>query len=1117
VCQRLGHKRAETEHIGISLLSDRSIACSMVSATGTDPKALRNGFEVFAASQPKKFPMEFGNEPPQLGDSLLALLRKASDHRRHLNDELLSEKHVMLALIDDVRVGQRLMHRFKIDAASLHLATGYAPNPNRAMPRSEPPPVATPRSASPRADPTSTPPPSKPPAMTYTLDRYSRDLTADAREGRLDPVVGRDDEVRRAMTVLSRRTKNNPILIGQPGVGKTAIVEGLAQLIVNGDVPESLQGRRVVALDMGALVAGAKMRGEFEERLKAVLHEVEDAEGEIVLFIDEIHVVIGAGKVDGAMDAGNLFKPALARGQLRCIGATTLDEYTKYIEKDAAFERRFQQVVVEQPTVDATVGILRGLKERYEKHHGVNIADSALVAAAALSDRYITNRFLPDKAIDLIDEAAARLKMDSTSRPQELDEVCRLLKNAQMERTSLADEAEENPSARERLVALDADVEELKGRRDALTSEWEEEKSRLEDEEESRDEDDVRPRLTVDKADVAAVVTQWTGIPTDRMLSAEAEKLLLLPTALEARVKGQPAAVGAVADAIMCSRSGLADLSRPLASFLFLGPTGVGKTELAKALAYSLFDDGDAMIRIDMSEYMTAESVSRLLGAPPGYVGYEEGGQLTEAVRRRPYSVVLFDEMDKAHPEVFNVLLQVLDDGRATDGHGRTVNFKNTIIILTSNVGADVILEAGGEPSRADETRTRVIDALRTRYRPEFLNRLDEMVIFNPLGLEELRAITRIQLAALQERLAARRISLRVSDEALDVLTASGHSPEYGARPLKRVVHRQLKTPLAHALVSQTVADGDTVEFVADPLSGELTMHVVAKEAPVDTEEQLEDSASEDLQATADEESPQEVEDVEEVVGAADVDTEVSAVEESVEDFEDVVAANDFTEAADEEFVEEATEEFQEVVAADDFTDAADEELQEEASEHWEEVVAAADEDLRDEALEDFQEVVAEDLEEVVAEDLTDSADETLQEDDASEESMELVAEDVADADDEDLTNAAAEELQEFAAEDLTDAPADDLEDAQASQSASTIAESDGVELVTDPVTGKLTMEVPRTVDGEGESAEIPKLQKKEDAKPSVTVQKQVYTNKKVHVKVASPTPLGERLGQKLR
>ena len=1067
VCQQLNRKRADAEHLGISLLADDSPAWDMVTAAGANPKDVRNGFEdialegrraelvqslrarfatachgsgvgsppmhTFDASmalcqavpaaarggsatlemreaelvaslsaqfvhackeQRIKSPAmgtfgtdEQGNEQRQLGESLLALLRRAEAQKCLLDDELLDAEHLLMALLEDPRCGEKVMHEARLDATALRSAittmrsptpplkpkapppaigitpiastpaspsvpkkvpTPPAPRaaadeeednddvvlggskPRAAKPKSttpiEPPPArksapptvakasavapppapAAPRpmkaarrepstlnpgwdSASttastssgplaPRVVPSaSVPRPAKPTAAasraearnakaaaaaaaapatlsnhlqnpdeptdpsSSALEKYATDLTAEAREGRLDPVIGRDDEVRRAMTVLSRRTKNNPILVGEPGVGKTAIVEGLAQRIVDGDVPETLQGCRVMALDMGALVAGAKMRGEFEERLKAVLNEVEEAAGEIVLFIDEIHTVVGAGKADGAMDAGNLLKPMLARGKLRCLGATTLDEYRTYIEKDPALERRFQQVVVEQPTVEATVAILRGIKEKYEIHHGVTIADSALVSAAVLSDRYISERFLPDKAIDLIDEAAAKLGMDATSRPQELDEVARRLLLVEMEQISLAAEAENDARAQTELAGLDAEAAQLRVRQDALMTRWEEEKAG-----QGADEEGSLLRHLVGESDVAKVLSEWTGIPADRMQAAEAEKLLDLPSILASRVKGQAGAVDSVSDAIMRSRAGLADPSRPLASFLFLGPTGVGKTELAKALANSLFDDEEAMVRLDMSEFMSAHSVSRLLGAPPGFVGYEAGGELTEAVRRKPYSVVLFDEMDKAHPDVFNVLLQILDDGRATDGQGRVVNFKNTIIILTSNTGAEHVLQAKGDPELAGEVREQVLGALAKRYRPEFLNRLDEMVIFNPLGLAQLRAIAGLQIKALQGRLAERRVTLHLADDALDALTESGYSPEYGARPLKRAVQKQLETPLARALISSAVTDGDCVEFVPDELTKELALEVNGLCKVVDEEASTDDEADDD-------------------------------------------------------------------------------------------------------------------------------------------------------------------------------------------------------------------------------------------------------------------------------
>jgi len=861
LCQKANQLRAESEHVGMSIFADETeMASRVVSAAGAKPMGLRDGFEAFSRTQPKQYGGS-SNEALNAGSSLLSLLRRSADKRRQLTDEFLSAEHVLLAMLEDDRCGAKLLAGLGLDEGQLRSAIDEVRGNRR----------ITSRSAE---------------ASYEALSKYARDLTKEAREGRLDPVIGRDDEVRRAMTVLSRRTKNNPILIGEPGVGKTAIVEGLAQRIVSGDVPESLQNRRIYSLDMGLLVAGAKLRGEFEERLKAVVHEVQQAAGGIILFIDEIHTVVGAGAAQGSMDASNLLKPALARGQLRCIGATTLDEYKQNIEKDAALERRFQQVLVDQPSVEATVAILRGLKERYEVHHGVSIADSALVAAAALSSRYISERFLPDKAIDLVDEAAAKLKMDATSRPQKLDELSRRLLQVQMEQISLKAEADSNPAAATRLAALQAEASELQVEQEALSARWESERGALaavttlkeEIERVSLEVEQAEAayelqraaelkyaqlpqlreqlaeaeaavarraageggegegeesllRSTVAEADIAAVLSEWTGIPVSKMLRAEADKLLQLPEQLEARVAGQRRATEAVAEAIMTSRAGLDDPDRPLASFLFLGPTGVGKTELAKAVAVTLFDDEEAMVRLDMSEFMTPESVSRMLGAPPGYVGYEQGGQLTEPVRRRPYSVILFDEMDKAHPEVFNVLLQVLDDGRATDGQGRTVNFKNTIVILTSNTGAQAVLDGRGDPDKEDEVRLLVMDALRSTYRPEFLNRLDDMIIFDPLQKEQLHSIVRLQLRALQKPLDARRISLDVSDAAIDVLVTLGYNPEYGARPLKRVLHKELKVPLAKALLAGTISDGDDVRVEPDESTGRLRIELVPQPA----------------------------------------------------------------------------------------------------------------------------------------------------------------------------------------------------------------------------------------------------------------------------------------------
>jgi ATP-dependent Clp protease ATP-binding subunit ClpB len=689
------------------------------------------------------------------------------------------------------------------------------------------------------------------------LEKYGRDLTEAARQGKLDPVIGRDDEIRRTIQILSRRTKNNPVLIGEPGVGKTAIAEGLAQRIVSGDVPQSLKDRKLIALDMGALIAGAKYRGEFEERLKAVLKEVTDSRGQIILFIDEIHTVVGAGATQGAMDAGNLLKPMLARGELRCIGATTLDEYRKYLEKDAALERRFQQVYVDQPSVEDTISILRGLKERYEVHHGVKISDSSLVAAATLSSRYISDRFLPDKAIDLVDEAAARLKMEITSKPEELDEIDRKIIQLEMEKLSL--QKESDLASHERLERLEKDLANLKEEQHRVGAQWQSEKDvitkiqnikeeidrvNVEISQAERDYDlnraaelkygkmtDLHRQLEaaetqlaqtqksgksllreeVTEADIAEIISKWTGIPISKLVESEKEKLLHLEDELHRRVIGQEEAVTAVADAIQRSRAGLADPNRPIASFIFLGPTGVGKTELAKALAAYLFDTEEAMVRIDMSEYMEKHAVSRLIGAPPGYVGYEEGGQLTESIRRRPYAVVLFDEIEKAHPDVFNVLLQILDDGRVTDSQGHTVDFKNTIIIMTSNIGSQYILDIAGDESLYEEMRKRVMDAMRANFRPEFLNRIDEIIIFHSLNRQQLRQIVKLQVARLDRRLAERKISLKLSDAGLDFLAEIGYDPVYGARPLKRAIQRELETQIAKAILRGEFNDGDII------------------------------------------------------------------------------------------------------------------------------------------------------------------------------------------------------------------------------------------------------------------------------------------------------------------
>ena len=829
VAKQYQQQQLESEHLMKGLLEQEGLASAIFTKAGTNLQKVRDRTEQFIQRQPK---VSGTSASVYLGRSLDTLLDRAEKYRQEFKDEFISIEHLLLGYAKDDRFGKSLLQEFGLDESKLKNIIKEIRGKQKVTDQN-------------------------PEGKYQSLEKYGRDLTEAARKGQLDPVIGRDDEIRRTVQILSRRTKNNPVLIGEPGVGKTAIAEGLAQRIVAGDVPQSLKDRKLISLDMGALIAGAKFRGEFEERLKAVLKEVTESGGNIVLFIDEIHTVVGAGASQGAMDAGNLLKPMLARGELRCIGATTLDEYRKYLEKDAALERRFQQVYVDQPNVQDTISILRGLKERYEVHHGVRISDSSLVAAATLSNRYISDRFLPDKAIDLVDEAAARLKMEITSKPEELDEIDRKILQLEMEKLSL--QKESDPASRERLERLEKELADLKEDQRTLSTQWQSEKGiitkiqsikeeidrvNLEIQQTERDYDlnraaelkygkltDLHRQLQavetelsqtqktgksllreeVTEADIAEIISKWTGIPLNKLVESEKEKLLHLEDELHHRVVGQHEAVTAVADAIQRSRAGLSDPNRPIASFVFLGPTGVGKTELAKALAAYMFDTEEALVRIDMSEYMDKHNVSRLIGAPPGYVGYEEGGQLTEAIRRRPYAVILFDEIEKAHPDVFNIFLQILDDGRVTDAQGRTVDFKNSIIIMTSNIGSQYILDISGDDTRYDEMRNRVMEAMRSSFRPEFLNRLDELIIFHSLQKSELRNIVQLQVDRLKQRLTDRKISLKLSSSALDFLAEVGYDPVFGARPLKRAIQRELETQIAKAILRGDFSDGDTI------------------------------------------------------------------------------------------------------------------------------------------------------------------------------------------------------------------------------------------------------------------------------------------------------------------